>query len=549
MVHFKDNIFRVLDSLLKKWKNFPVKDYIFEKKKRASGKPYFISLAYKEFDNRKTVITNGDIVGPKDALTTETGFFVKVMIGDPERGYGCGFNARDERVPRTSRALRRLMDDALDVSVASAFDDYLGLIGKNRKFKGRISFGKLSDDHPAKPYYEEKLALEREPKEILDLLENWGEQLTKKDYKDYITEVTTTVNTGQQCRRFVDSEGRRIKDYSFIGKIDLELLVAHDDGSIIPLQDDVIITEGWDHLKDKNKITRKSDLDMIVEKLDNMKKYADNLRHASSLASGQYPLILSPRGAGLLFHEGFVHSLSGKDIKNGTSFTFNDHMEQLIIPEFLTVVDNPLQKGLAGSYHYDEEGIPAKRVVLVEDGVLKNYLLDRDSAAYFGKESNGHSRCQWVTDYDKNGNDTPLIPEPRASNLEVISKNCVPDKKLFERMRKYCKDNNKEFGLYVDGKYGMVDEGSASSTGQIRLEPIQAWKVFADGRPNEYVTNFEIIDTAHNLLKQIEVTGDTLGTSFGDCGSDSGSVPTQETAPMLFIRKAYIQSHARHKFR
>jgi TldD protein len=235
-----------------------------------------------------------------------------------------------------------------------------------------------------------------------------------------------------------------------------------------------------------------------------------------------------------LFHEALgAHLLSGRYIKDNESTIFKDKIGRLVLPESLTVIDDPQKKGVVGHYRFDVEGIEGERLVLVKDGVLQEYLLDRDSAPFFGKLSNGHARASWVCDDDGK----PFIPEPRISNLEVINKNCVSDRELMEHLKRYCRDNGFEFGLYIGSHQGEVDV----ETGEFHIYPHRAWKIFPDGK-KELITNFRVIAHPYEILTQLELSGKRYEDSQGFCGASSGYVRTWNRACAAFVPGVNVQA-------
>src|SRR5262249_51961403 len=136
------------------------------------------------------------------------------------------------------------------------------------------------------------------------------------------------------------------------------------------------------------------------------------------------PVILRSKAAGVFFHEVFGHRAEGhrqKDEDEGRTFT--KMVGKKIMPSFISVVDDPTspilgKRWLNGFYRFDDEGVSASQVVLVDHGVLKNFLLSRSPIKGFS-HSNGHGRC------------TPGgIPVARQGNLIVESSKTVPYNQL-----------------------------------------------------------------------------------------------------------------------
>jgi len=409
------------------------------------------------------------------------------------------------------------MDDAVKL----AFQSYIDNIEESITTKPEHGFYKLSKD-PVAIYGEKKPEHKIIPQRIIHMIAAWSKQISNLDHIDKsVVEIRTMLET----RRFIDSQGRKIKDYSYLGYIQLTVDVKHKDNFKIEYKDSISLKRNTQLIKSA-----------IQPTLDDIIHYSEQLQSASMPESNQYPVIFGGSAGCTFFHE-FVggHLLSGKYIAKGEATVFKNKLNQKILPEFLTLIDNPQKPNAFGYYKYDEEGIEGKRLVLVENGRLMNYLLDRHYAPYFGMKSNGHARAEWVTTA-KNNKEIPLVPEPRASNLEVISTNSVPDDELLDIMKKYCVDHHIPYGIYIESKQGEVE----FRTSEVQMTPLKAWKIFPDGK-KEVITSFIIVGKPYELLNQIALTGKTLETSCSDCEDDSGDLPTQETSPAIFIPQVTVQ--------
>src|SRR5579864_4490513 len=137
----------------------------------------------------------------------------------------------------------------------------------------------------------------------------------------------------------------------------------------------------------------------LVAKEEKMASDLKALRGAPLAEPFDGPALLSGRSAAVFFHEVMGHRLEGHRQRGDTEGqTFTKKVGQLVLPSFLSVTDDPTLKELngvklAGTYAYDDEGVPAQRVVAVENGVLRNFLLSRMPIANFAS-SNGYGRRQ-----------------------------------------------------------------------------------------------------------------------------------------------------------
>src|SRR5205823_8286656 len=136
---------------------------------------------------------------------------------------------------------------------------------------------------------------------------------------------------------------------------------------------------------------------VIRETIDTMVKDLLALRAAPVIDPYTGPAILSGRASGVFFHEIFGHRIEGQRQKNeNEGQTFTKRVNQSVLPDFISVIDDPTAEriggvDLNGHYAFDDDGIPARKVSVVEKGILKNFLMSRSPISGF-ENSNGHGR-------------------------------------------------------------------------------------------------------------------------------------------------------------
>jgi len=247
------------------------------------------------------------------------------------------------------------------------------------------------------------------------------------------------------------------------------------------------------------------------------------------------PALLTGRAAAVFFHEVFGHRAEGhrqKDVTEGQ--TFAKKVDEQIFPSFLTVVDDATQKKLGkedllGYYQFDDEGIAAQRVVLVEKGVLKNFEMSRSPLKDF-PHSNGHGRRQMGA-----------APVSRQGNLLVESSKKLTDKELRAKLVELVKQQGKPYGLLIDDIAGGFTFTGRGQPQAFQVEPLVVYKVFADGRPDELVRGVDIVGTPLAALTKIVATGDTPEVFNGYCGAESGYVPVSAASPAILTSELEVQ--------
>jgi len=247
------------------------------------------------------------------------------------------------------------------------------------------------------------------------------------------------------------------------------------------------------------------------------------------------PALLSGRAAAVFFHEVLGHRVEGQRQRGrDEGQTFTKKVNEKILPEFLSVADDPTLHTLAGTelsgfYRYDDEGIPASRVEVVKDGILKNFLMGRLPVKNFSN-SNGHGRAQ-----------AGLMPVGRQGNLIVTSSKTIPDAQLRSRFLEEIKKQGKPYGLYFEDIQGGFTLTTRELPQAFQVLPVMVWRVYADGRPDELVRGVDIVGTPLTVLTEIAATGDTTSVFNGICGAESGSVPVSAAAPAMLFSGMEVQ--------
>ncbi len=276
----------------------------------------------------------------------------------------------------------------------------------------------------------------------------------------------------------------------------------------------------------------------VMAQVQQLIKEAEALRTAPLVDPYAGPAMLTGRAAAVFFHEVFGHRAEGhrqKELNEGQ--TFARKVNESIMPSFISVISDPTMKKvgpteLLGFYPFDDEGVKAQRVVLVDKGVLKNFLMSRSPLIGF-PHSNGHGRRQ-----------IGLEPVSRQSNL--IVENTDPARRVTNAQLKallveQIKKQNKPFGLLIDDIAGGFTFTGRGLPQAFQVLPLVVYKVFPDGRPDELVRGVDIVGTPLLSLTKIIATGDTPEVFNGYCGAESGSVPVSAVAPPILITEMEIQ--------
>ena len=329
----------------------------------------------------------------------------------------------------------------------------------------------------------------------------------------------------RDLRTFVNTEGSAIQTGSNLFRIEMHAAALAADGMEV---DDFDSIEAADpsHLPADG---------VVLERVKALAKKVDQLVDAPPAEPIYCPAILSGRASAVFFHEIFGHRVEGhrqKEVTEGQTFT--KMLGSKVLPDFISVDFDPTKTSyqgidLIGHYEYDDEGVKARPVKVVEGGVLKTFLLSRSPVGEF-KESNGHGRRQ-----------PGFEVVSRQSNLIVESSNAVSAKELRAKLVEEIKKQQKPYGLYFE----EVSSGY-TTTGRRGLQaftvvPLVVYRVFPDERPDEMIRGVDIVGTPLASFQKILATSDTAEVFNGYCGAESGSIPVSAVSPAILVSEIETQ--------
>ena len=263
------------------------------------------------------------------------------------------------------------------------------------------------------------------------------------------------------------------------------------------------------------------------------------LRRAPAIDPYTGPAILEPEATGVLFHEAVGHRLEGErleDDKDGQ--TFKGQVGQLVLPPFLTIVDDPTlakANGMAlnGAYTFDEQGVAAQRTVLVRDGRLESYLLSRKPVKPFDR-SNGHGRSQGAR---------PAMA--RMANLVLESSRRVGAAELKRMLMAEARHQNKRYGLVIRDITGGNTNTASYGYQAFKGTPRLVYRVDAKTGAEELVRGVELVGTPLTSVNKVLATSDVSRVFNGYCGAESGFVPVSTVAPSALVGELELQRVAR----
>jgi predicted Zn-dependent protease len=337
-------------------------------------------------------------------------------------------------------------------------------------------------------------------------------------------EASAQVIAEIETRRYVNSDGSTIQMSSPLYRLMISASVKADDGMELPLHQ-TYMSFNPGGLPDDAAVLK--DVDKMIQTLL-------ALRQAPLAEPYTGPAILSGRASAVFFHEIFGHRMEGQRQKDeDEAQTFTKKVNQSVLPDFLSVYSDPTLRQLHGTellgyYPYDDEGVKARRVDVVEAGILKNFLMSRSPIAGF-PHSNGHGRRQ-----------QGYAVVARQSNLVVESTQEVTRAQLKKLLMAQIKAANKPYGLIFDDIEGGFTFTQRTIPNAFNVLPTVVYRVYPDGR-EELVRGVDLIGTPLIAFSKIAAADDDVGIFNGICGAESGWVPVSAVSPGLLVSQIEVQ--------
>ena len=231
---------------------------------------------------------------------------------------------------------------------------------------------------------------------------------------------------------------------------------------------------------------------------------------AGYISAGVMPVAIENGFGGVIFHEACGHSLEATSVGVGRS-QMCGKLGQLIANPKVTAIDDGTIPGAWGSVNIDDEGNPTKRNVLIENGVLKSYMVDRLGSRRMGMPMTGNSRRQSYQYEPTSRMTNTFIDNGTDKNEDIIA--------------------SIEYGLYAKSMGG----GSVNPlTGDFNFAVREGY-IVRNGKICEAVRGASLIGNGSQIIKDIDMVGTNLDRAQGMCGSSSGSVPTDVGQPLIRV--------------
>ena len=341
---------------------------------------------------------------------------------------------------------------------------------------------------------------------------------------NHIYAADAALSASVVTRWYVNSEGSKIRTAESRARLTISALTKAEDGMELPRYESFFSFD----------LTGLPDDREVMEKVHAMIRDLEALRVAPIADPYTGPAILSGRASGVFFHEILGHRVEGHRQKSEQdSQTFKKMLGQRVLPETFTVVFDPTVRrigptDLAGSYRFDNQGVKAQRVAVIEDGTLKRFLMSRTPIDSFS-QSNGHGRKQ-----------AGYAPVSRQSNLFVEVSKPHSREALKAMLIERLNAENKEFGLFFEDIQGGFTTTGRMLPNAFNVLPIMVYRIYADGR-EELVRGVDLIGTPLTTFSKVAAASDQIEVFNGTCGAESGGVPVSAASPAILVSQIEVQ--------
>jgi len=321
-----------------------------------------------------------------------------------------------------------------------------------------------------------------------------------KDYSNYISQVNVTYLDKDQKVLIANSEGLYTEDRRVRTRLGISAIASNGSEKQTGF-------EGPGRLKGFE----------MFEEIDpeyygkEAARVAHTMLHAKNCPAGNMTVAIDNGFGGVIFHEACGHSLEATSVAKGNS-VFSDKLGQQIASTKVTAIDDGTLANHWGSANIDDEGNPTQKNVLIENGILKSYMIDKLNGRRMGMEATGSSRRQSYK----------FAPTSRMTNTYIAAGEDNPEDII----------KSIDHGLYAKKMGG----GSVNPvTGEFNFAVSEGY-IVKNGQIQEPVRGASLIGKGSEVLMNIDMVGNNLKQAQGMCGSVSGSIPTNVGQPMIRVK-------------
>ncbi len=242
---------------------------------------------------------------------------------------------------------------------------------------------------------------------------------------------------------------------------------------------------------------------------------AITMLHADEMVGGEIPVVIHNGFGGVILHEAAVHGLEATSVARGMS-VFCGKIGEKIGSDIVNAVDTGIDAEAWGSLNVDDEGTPTKRNLLIENGILKSYLVDKHNSKKMNHPITASSRRESYKH----------MPTSRMTNTYFLNGTSTFDEII----------SNTKYGLFAKRMGG----GSVNpATGEFNFAVNEGYMI-EDGKITKPVRGATLVGSGKDVLLRIDMIADNLAHGHGMCGSMSGSIPTNVGQPTIRVSKMTV---------
>ncbi|MBS4200984.1 TldD/PmbA family protein [Bacillus sp. FJAT-49732] len=242
---------------------------------------------------------------------------------------------------------------------------------------------------------------------------------------------------------------------------------------------------------------------------------AKTILFADHAPSGNFPVVIDNAFGGVIFHEACGHGLESHAVSRGASI-FADKLGESVASPLVTAYDDGTIPNTWGSVNNDDEGMPTQKNLLIENGVLKGYLIDKLGSRKMKMAPTGSGRRQSYL----------YAPTSRMNNTYIAPGDSKPEDIIA----------NTELGIYAK----HLDGGSVNPATSDYNFSISEGYMIRDGKIAEPIKGAALIGKGIDTLKKIDMVGNNLELGLGICGASSGNIPVTVGQPMIRVSELTV---------
>lgn len=325
-----------------------------------------------------------------------------------------------------------------------------------------------------------------------------------RGFDSKIKQVSAVYRDAVQNVQIATSEGSYVEDIRVYTTAFVHVIAVHD----------TVIQTGYEPVGGfiGFELFEQYDIESLALKAA---KRAVMMLSARTAPGGRMPVVIASKAGGTMIHEAIGHGLEADLAQQGLS-VFSDKRGAQVASPLVTVIDDATLPLHRGSFRFDDEGTHSQRTVLVEKGILKNYMYDRLSAMKDGTRSTGNGRRE---SYQHR-------PLPRMTNTFIMEGSVSPEEIV----------RSLDSGILV----AKMGGGQVNTVTGDFVFDVQEGYLIAKGKKSDPIRGATLTGNGPRVLQSIDMVGNDLGYSIGTCGKDAQSVPVSDAMPTIRIPELVV---------